>query len=126
MKDRIRRLRKTLKLTQSEFGERIGLKPNTITGYESGIRVPSEAAIIAICREYNVNREWLEDGIGEMFVPGDEEDELVDRILSGTDRESRIAAALIRGIVKTPGGWEALANVVRMVNTELDKLDGES
>lgn len=126
MQNRIKQLRKSLKLTQTDFGKRIGVQQNTIARYEDGSRVPSESIIMSICREYNVNREWLEDGIGEMFVPGDEEDELVDRILSGTDRESRIAAALIRGIVKTPGGWEALANVVRMVNTELDKLDGES
>ena len=125
MKDRIRQLRKSIHITQAEFGERIGVKPNTVTGYETGIRVPSETIIREICRQFNVNREWLEEGIGEMFLPCDEDDELVDRILSGNDKESRIAAALIRGIVKTPGGWEALANVVRIIDSELEKLEGE-
>ena len=39
MNERIKELRKALGLTQAEFGERIGVKPNTITNYESGLRV---------------------------------------------------------------------------------------
>ncbi len=67
MKQRIKEIRKNLRLTQVEFGERIGLKGNTITTYETGIREPSESVIMAICREFNVSREWLETGEGEMF-----------------------------------------------------------
>lgn len=67
MQCRIKAIRKYLKLTQTQFGERIGIKQNTIAAYESGIRIPSEAAIVSICREFNVNRHWLETGEGEMF-----------------------------------------------------------
>ena len=37
MKDRIRAIRKHYDLTQAEFGERIGVKGNTITNYENMI-----------------------------------------------------------------------------------------
>lgn len=68
MLNRIRELRKNLKMTQSEFGNKIGVKGNTITNYETGLRNPSEAVIFSICREFNVNEEWLRNGVGEMFI----------------------------------------------------------
>lgn len=68
MKDRIKLLRKELKLTQAEFGAKVGVKGNTIGNYEMGLRTPSEAVIFSICREFNVNEEWLRDGIDPMFV----------------------------------------------------------
>lgn len=69
MKDRIRQLRKQLKLNQSEFGEKVGVKGNTIGNYELGLRSPSDAVIFSICREFGVNEMWLRTGTGEMFTP---------------------------------------------------------
>lgn len=67
--DRMRKLRKTLDLTQQEFAERIGSVQNSITGYESGRRNPSAPVISLICREFGVSEEWLRTGAGEMFEP---------------------------------------------------------
>lgn len=69
MDERLKKLRKALDLTQTEFAERIGTVQNTITGYESGRRNPSSAVINNICKEFNVNEEWLRNGTGEMFKP---------------------------------------------------------
>ena len=66
MEKRIKELRKSKKLTQTEFGARLGVKGNTITNYEKGLRLPSDAIITSICREFNVRREWLETGEGKM------------------------------------------------------------
>ena len=74
--ERIKQLRKRLKLTQTEFGEQIGVKGNTITGYEKGIRNPTDAIILSICREFNVDEEWLRTGEGEMFVIQSNEEEI--------------------------------------------------
>lgn len=67
MNERLKKLRKALDLTQVEFAERIGTVQNTITGYESGRRNPSNPVISSICKEFNVNEEWLRNGTGEMF-----------------------------------------------------------
>lgn len=69
MKDRIKEVRKYFSLTQIDFGQRIGVKGNTVTGYETGLRTPSDAVILSICREFNVNEEWLRNGTGQMFEP---------------------------------------------------------
>lgn len=67
MKDRIKSIRKDNNLTQTEFGERIGVKGNTITNYENGLRNPSDAILFSICREFNINEEWLRTGNGEKY-----------------------------------------------------------
>lgn len=68
MNERIKKLRKALDLTQQEFADRIGCKRNTIAKYETNTNVPSSAVISLICREFNVNEEWLRTGNGDMFV----------------------------------------------------------
>lgn len=65
MKNRIKQIRKEHQLTQIEFGKKIGVKGNTITNYENGLRNPTDAVLLAICREFNVNEEWLRTGKGE-------------------------------------------------------------
>lgn len=73
MNERLRKLRKALNMSQTAFGKRVGLKQSTITGYETGNRIPLDSVILLICKEFNVNEEWLRDGKGEMFLPiGDE------------------------------------------------------
>lgn len=86
MNERIKKLRKALDLTQREFGERIGVKPNTIATYEIGRNEPIDAVVSLICREFNVNETWLRTGEGDMFAPKTDEDELtraVESMLKG-------------------------------------------
>lgn len=67
MNERIKQLRKVLDLTQQEFADRIGMKRNSIANYEIGRNTPIDAVIVSICREFNVNEDWLRTGEGEMF-----------------------------------------------------------
>lgn len=67
MKDRIRKLRKNLDLTQQEFADKVGVKRNTVAQYETGRNEPTATVLALICREFNVREEWLRDGTGEMF-----------------------------------------------------------
>lgn len=68
MNERIKELRKLSGMTQTEFGAKIGVKGNTVTNYELGLRNPSDAVIFSICREFNINENWLRTGEGEMRV----------------------------------------------------------
>lgn len=69
VKDRIKKIRRELDLTQQEFAERIGIKRNTIANYETGRNDPVDSVISLICREFDVYEEWLRTGEGEMFKP---------------------------------------------------------
>lgn len=76
MNERIKELRNTLNLTQDAFAKRLGVKRNTIGNYETGNRVPSDQSVFSICREFNVNEEWLRNGSGEMFNTLSQDEEL--------------------------------------------------
>ncbi len=67
MKERLKKLRKKLNITQQEFADKIGIKRNSYANYETGRNKPIDAIIKSICREFNVNEEWLRNGTGEMF-----------------------------------------------------------
>lgn len=69
MNERIKQLRKKLGLTQLKFAERLNVKQNTIATYEMGRNPPSSTVITLICREFNVNEQWLRTGKGSMFKP---------------------------------------------------------
>lgn len=68
MKDRIKKIRKSLDLTQQKFSDKLGIQRNTVAMYEMGKTTPSEAIMLSICREFNVNENWLRTGEGEMYV----------------------------------------------------------
>ena len=68
MNERIKILRKTLKLSGEKFGEKLGVKRSAISDLETGRNNLSEQMLLAICREYNVNEKWLRNGEGEMFI----------------------------------------------------------
>ena len=68
MNNRIKEIRKKMKLTQDEFGKRLGISNTAISKIEKGENNVSEQNIISICREFDVNEEWLRNGIGDIFM----------------------------------------------------------
>ena len=90
MKDRIKKIRKELDLTQQSFADRIGTSRGNIAAYEVGKNIPSGSVISLICKEFNVNEEWLRSGAGDMFLELPEEDEeaaYVSELLEDSDND---------------------------------------
>lgn len=84
--ERIREVRKALGLTLEKFGEKIGMKKNSVSQLENGKNSVTEQVVKAICREYNVDYMWLTTGDGEMFIDTDDDFiERIDRIMAGED-----------------------------------------
>lgn len=67
MKDRIKKIRKKESLTQQKFADRLGLKRQTIATYETGRSEPMDNIIVSICREFNINEDWIRYGKGPMY-----------------------------------------------------------
>ena len=68
MNERIKELRKELSLTLEQFGKRIGVTKVAISNIEKGKRNVTEQMFKSVCREFNVNEEWLRNGSGDMFI----------------------------------------------------------
>lgn len=75
--ERVKAVRKSLGLTLEKFGEKIGLKKNSLSQIENGKNNLTDQNILSICREYSVNEEWLVNGTGEMFSEVDREDQIM-------------------------------------------------
>lgn len=110
MNTRIKELRKSLNLTQMDFGARIGVTGSSITNYESGARSPGDAIILSICREFGVSEAWLRYGEGEMIAARSKNEEIamfLNDIMSDMDdsfRKRFISAVADLG----PAEWQAI------------------
>ncbi|MCI9484249.1 MAG: helix-turn-helix transcriptional regulator [Clostridiaceae bacterium] len=120
MKDRIRKLRKTLDLTQKAFAERIGMKSNTIATYEMGRAIPSDPTINNICKEFGVREEWLREGTGPMFQPVSQEDELEAFLKKlSQDDPAGFKRRLITVMARLDeADWRGLENLARELGEE--------
>lgn len=77
--ERIKFLRKDLlRLTQTEFGEKLGIGKSAISHIESGSSLVTEQNMKLICKEFHVNYIWLKEGEGEVF--NTVEKSLIDRL----------------------------------------------
>lgn len=95
MNERIRQLRKELDLTMERFGKKLGVTRTAISNIESGNRNLTEQMIKSVCREFNVNEEWLRTGQGEMFKQLTNQEELMKyTALLLKDNKSAVASAI--------------------------------
>lgn len=122
MNERLKELRKTLKLTQQEFADRIHVSRGALAVYEIGRNEPIGAVVDLICREFDVNEHWLRTGEGEMFIaktPGDEIAAFMGDILRGEpDFRQRFIAVLSR---MTADEWKLLERKVLELAEEIKK-----
>ena len=117
---RIRKLRKTLDLTQQAFADRLNIKRNTVATYEAGKSNPSDAAINLICREFNVSEEWLRTGEGEMFRELSRDQELANffwDVLRGESDDFRKRFISMLSRLDTTD-WEALERMAEKLIAE--------
>ena len=120
MKERLKALRKELRLTQQEFADRVGISRGNIGAYEVGKNAPSDAVISLICREFHVNEEWLRTGNGEMFVeetPDEEFMRMAKAVASGdTETDRMIRRTLMYFYEMDDLGRKTLMNFVKYIS----------
>lgn len=77
--ERVKKLRKEiLHLSQTEFGEQLGVSRSVINNIERNVLVrpdQKEPLYKLICKEYHVSYDWLMNGEGEPFNEDADEDE---------------------------------------------------
>lgn len=120
MKDRIRKIRKELDLTQQEFAGKIGTSQNVLANYETGRRNPSASVINNICKTFNVNETWLRTGEGEIFIELNREAQIAALTKQLLDEEedsfkNRLISVLAH---LTENQWETLAEIAEKISKE--------
>lgn len=109
--ERIRELRKSLKLTMEQFGEKIGVTKSTISNIENGNRNATEHMLKSICREYRVNYFWLIEGTGDMFIGVPET--LIDEVVAEYDLDEEDKSIILDYLNLSKENREVLKSFLR-------------
>lgn len=119
---RVRELRKALQLTLEKFGKPLGVGKTAISKIENGENNLTDQMILAICREYNVDENWLRTGEGEMFKKLNRQQELAQ--LTATlfkEEEDSFKSRLIMALAQlNEEEWELLEKISNKIVKKKD------
>ena len=123
MGERIKELRKALKMTQQEFADSLNIQRGSIASYETGRISPSNSTIALICREFGVSESWLRNGEGEMFIPMTLDEEIASFIGSiQADIEPTFQKRFISALAKlSPDDWKVIERFIKNMIDEREK-----
>lgn len=96
--ERIEVLRKDLSMSRRVFGERLGVSESVIVNIEyDRLKRPDQKETLykLICKEFNVNEEWLRTGEGEMFAEVPAEDEYFKAVTQISKSNDKLAMQAI-------------------------------
>ncbi len=113
MNKRLKKIRKTLGLSQEAFGKKIGVTKTAISRAETGLNNISNMTIKSICREYGINEEWLRNGKGNMY-PDTNHAELAAKIISNAlnTKNDFILSTFIALGQLTPEEWQTIQKFI--------------
>lgn len=126
LKDRIKSLRNSLGLSQTEFGESLGAGIGVIKNLESGITTLKPAMSDLICRIYNVDPVWLETGEGEMFRKMSRQEQIADFVGKAlADDSGDFRTQLISVLAALDDvGWYKLEEAAKAIKEAEEKIKG--
>ena len=115
IRDRIGKVREHFQKSQEEFGTILGVTKSTISLLETKKRDPSDRLVRDICREFNINEEWLRTGTGEMFNELDATDIAFNHfgyvMGKGTAQKKAVLSALVEMVYSVPDDkWDYIFN----------------
>lgn len=121
MNERIKEVRKARGLSQDEFGRRLGVTRGAVTNIELNKVEPKPLFVDLICREFDVNEEWLRTGAGPMFIEKSRDEELAEffgKDLAGDpDFRRRLLSVMSR---LTEERWAMLEEVARRLASDIE------
>ncbi|HFD2050861.1 helix-turn-helix transcriptional regulator [Clostridium perfringens] len=109
MNERFKLIRKKEKLSQAAFGEKLGVSRDVIGNIEYGRVDPKPLLINHLCDVFNVNKEWLLTGNGEMYIVPEKENEIADLLINISSDDSKL--------------YEVVSNLSKLDDEYLDLID---
>ena len=118
--ERIMAIRKHYGLTQADFGAAIGLTGNYVWMMEKGRRPPSERTITDLCREFDVNPDWLQTGTGEMLRRKPQNETLMKFCLNAAENPDSLKGALLTAMAAlTDDQWKGLEDIIKTASVAI-------
>lgn len=123
--ERIKSLRKYLRLSQAEFAEKLGTTRDVIGNIEyNRLKRPEqkESLYKLICKEFGVSEEWLRNGGGEMFEPVTRS-ETISKFAGELmhEEDDSFKKRLIEAMASlTEEQWEVLESIAKALTSKKD------
>lgn len=100
--NRVKKVRLQKGISQEQFGELIGIKKAAVSKIENGENSLSKSNLISICRQFNINKDWLLYGTGDMLIPQSKENEIrnfFENIISSDTDLAKIQRKFINTLI---------------------------
>lgn len=138
--ERIRVIRAELGLTQSQFGEGIGIAQSTVGLIENGIRKLTDRVMSDICRVYGINKDWFLTGNGNIKVKSpssvmnqlkiefnlnDDDYALVYEYLNLNQHDRSVIRNYIRNVVRRMNNISDEEQIQRQIDQEVESYRRE-
>ncbi len=116
--ERLLHLRKSLKMSQSAFGESVGVSRDVINNLERVVNPtdPKPQFINLVCQVHHVNRTWLETGEGEMFADMSRTEKLAKFVAQAlADKPESFRHWLVGVLIDLDDdGWQLLEDAAKL------------
>lgn len=127
LKERLKKLRKTLNLKQETFGEKIKLSRSHVSSLENGVREVTDRIISDICREFNVDEHWLRTGEGGEDVIFVENDSAIIAELANEYKLDAVDIKIIEHYIKLPDeDRKKIKNYIVDLAAQINSIDKPS
>lgn len=108
MHERVRQIRQYFKLSQEEFGKRLGVSRSVINNIERNVLAKPEqklSLLKLICSQFAVSEEWLIDGVGDMF--SETKDSYIEKLVRQYDLDD-IDKSILQAYIDLPDTHRAI------------------
>lgn len=127
MADRISKVIRDKEKTKTAFSDRINVSQAFVSQMCSGLKVPSDRTIADICREYDVNEDWLRTGRGDPYIQLSRDEELAQffgEVMKGEDPDFRRRLLSVMSRLTTDE-WALLEQMAWKLVDELRQDSGQ-
>ena len=127
MADRISKVIRDKEKTKTAFSDRINVSQAFVSQMCSGLKVPSDRTIADICREFNVNENWLRTGRGDPYIQLSRDEELAQffgEVMKGEDPDFRRRLLSVMSRLTTDE-WALLERMAWKLVDELRQDSGQ-
>ena len=117
LNERIKELRSVLGITQEEFGKKLGITRSAISYLESGRSKLTDKTLFLICITFDVSKEWLRYGTGDMFIThtvGEELASYCGKLMAENDTEKEKYALIALKLIVDE--WELVKENVQKIS----------
>lgn len=117
--ERVKLVRKQLKMSQTEFAEKLGTNRDVLANIENNrLKNPQlkEPILKLICKDFGVSYPWLSEGMGEMNQSDEKEaQEIIDSVMTGNNEFAK--KVLVAFAKMSEDQWKLIKNIIEQIES---------